>query len=246
VRLRAVRAPLFLGLFAIGSARASEDTLRYYLSKSELSVTAEIVSDPVTQSSADGVSSTVFQAKVIAVLIGDATLVETIVEVRMDWRGTDEDKPSNLERTGKCILFLAKSKKESKEIWQTVDTWFGFQSMSRAMAAELSRLASDDARETSTPQECWKNFIAALKLGEIDHARRYCTNEGCDGLLAAWPTREALQRKGDWLFKTPAQFPTTIDGDSVWMLLGNEPKVSGVKFQKLRGRWKISGFRGAD
>jgi hypothetical protein len=128
-------------LMLSGSARAdhSDDTLRYYLSKTELCIVGTIASEPIGVVDEAGVVNYTCHMAVLEVLAGE--LKGKAIHVNLIRRETgEEDRPPNLKKDAKCILFL-KAQPRSVPPWATVDFWFGYQPYSSTLAGAIKRVA---------------------------------------------------------------------------------------------------------
>ncbi len=142
----ALASALFVLLAVAASADTSDDTLRFFLSKSDLVVLGEIASQPLGMSLEVGVVNYLCDFKVAEVLKGEkpgeAPLKVNIVRFEME----KADRLPELKKGAKCILFLKKTKEGNIPAWATADFWFGFQPPSPWMAKSLKRLAEQEAK----------------------------------------------------------------------------------------------------
>ena len=134
-------------------AGASDDTLRFYLSKSELVVTGSIQSDPMGIVDRKGFVSYLCQFKVDDVQKGDAALKGSVIWVGIDRHETGEqDKHPLIKMGGECLLFL-KSSQQDSPTWVTADSWFGIQQPGPSLSRSLRRLAGEAAANPGTARE---------------------------------------------------------------------------------------------
>ncbi len=144
VLVAAVSGPAF--------ARPPDDTLAYYLSKSEYAVEGEVVSAParVKVVPVDGVnfkeSQVVYacRVKVTEHFNGSTSLPVkgevTVYVVR--WADEGDDRPASLKKGQKCVLFLnwvhcKIGGADARFEYVTSDPWFGVQPYNAKMAALL-------------------------------------------------------------------------------------------------------------
>lgn len=145
-----MRREMLLVLLAMllfgGAAHADEgdDTLKYYLSKSDLVVLGTIVNEPASFSSELGVLYYSCKFEVHDVLKGDASLEGKTLHVSIKrFEMVVEDKHPLLKRGHQSILFLKDGSLDVPS-WVTTDFWFGLQYPSRWMAQSLKRLAAEE------------------------------------------------------------------------------------------------------
>ncbi len=125
------------------SNSGADDTLKYYLSKSDLAVHGIIVSEPLAAFREAGVPHYNCDFKVSDVLKGDASLKGKTIRVHIIRFEMDEkDRHPHLKKDGECILFL-KGASPDVPSWVTADFWFGVQYPSPCMASSLKRLAAE-------------------------------------------------------------------------------------------------------
>jgi hypothetical protein len=111
----------------------SDDTLRFYLSKSDLVVCGSITSEPIGLSSETGVIHYSCDFTVTDVLKGDSALKETTIKVSIGRFEIDaRDRSPLIGKDSECILFLKGQ--------GTADFWFGIQQFSPAMVGSVKRL----------------------------------------------------------------------------------------------------------
>lgn len=127
-----------------------DDTLQYYLSKSNFVVMGEIVSEPAGASSETGVIHYGCNFKVSQAVRGfnrggkkdeikaDSQIKVDIIRFEMN----DADKCPEIKKGGKCILFV-KEVNNGTPVWKTADFWFGVQRASPWMMRSLARLTDE-------------------------------------------------------------------------------------------------------
>jgi hypothetical protein len=143
----AILLGLVLALAAPALADDSDDTLRFFLSKSDLVVLGEITSEPVGIVGEDGVVNYICDFRIAKVLKGKKPNKDTININIVRFEGANEDRLSELKKGGKCIIFLKNAGRGEKPVWRTADFWFGFQRPSPWMARSLKRLAEQEEAE---------------------------------------------------------------------------------------------------
>jgi hypothetical protein len=137
-------------LFAAIGARAddSDDTLRFYLAKSELVIEGQIVSEPFGVSNEAGVVNYPCDFKVSDVLKGDTALSGKTIHVNIiRFEMGEKDKHPLVKKDAACILFL-KDASPDKPSRVTADMWFGVQQPSPWMTRSLKRVATEMADRT--------------------------------------------------------------------------------------------------
>ena len=142
-------AVLLAGVILLGPAPVgaddSDDTLKFYLSKSDLVVLGRILNDPLAISGRDGVPNYICEFKVSDVLKGDEKLKGETIRVNIVRRELNKkDKHPLIKKDAECILFLKKAD-NAMPSWETADFWFGIQYPSPVMAKSLKRLAAPEA-----------------------------------------------------------------------------------------------------
>ena len=122
-----------------------DDTLRFYLAKSDLVVLGTIVSKPIAKSTEAGVLGYGCDFHVAEVCKGDAALEDTTIRVSIGrFEGAKKDHHPLIEMDAECILFLKNGSSGTIPRWLTADFWFGVQQPSPWMAKSLKRLASQE------------------------------------------------------------------------------------------------------
>jgi hypothetical protein len=136
---------LFASLLAVLPARgdSGDDTLKSFLSKSDLVVMGKITSEPIGIISESGVPNYICEFRVQDVLKGDGKLKDQVLKVNiMRFEMDAKDKHPLIKKDGECTLFL-KSATPNTPAWVTADFWFGVQHPSPWMARSLKRLATE-------------------------------------------------------------------------------------------------------
>jgi hypothetical protein len=143
-----MRQFLAVGLVFVLSASAhadsGDDTLRFFLSRSDLVVVVTITSDPQAIPKEAGAVHYNCNAAVAEVLkgAGEASPKDELSVSIIRLEREAEDKVPYLKKGGKCILFL-KSAGVKVPYWESADVWFGVQRHSPWMARSLKRLAQE-------------------------------------------------------------------------------------------------------
>jgi len=132
----------------VSHADDSDDTLRIFLSKSDLVVLGTIVTEPTGITSELGVLNYICQFKVSDVCKGNVELKgETIrANIKRFEMGKKDHHPL-IKKDAECILFLKKEVEGTNPQWVTADFWFGIQHPIPWMAKSLKRLAKDKPSE---------------------------------------------------------------------------------------------------
>ncbi|MFA6176432.1 MAG: hypothetical protein WC765_07630 [Phycisphaerae bacterium] len=141
MRLLALIASLIGVLPAHGDS--GDDTLKSFLSKSDLVVIGRITAEPIGINDEDGVPNYICRFRIQDVLKGDGKLKDQAIKVNiMRFEMDAKDRQPLIKKDGECILFL-KSATPSAPAWVTANFWFGMQHPSPWMARSLKRLATE-------------------------------------------------------------------------------------------------------
>lgn len=123
---------------------SGDGTLRYYLSKSTLVVSGEILDGPQGGSFDAGVSRYSLQLKVREVIYGDAEDEELAVIVERIERNAREHL-SFFKKGNPVILFLREKKTDQGlRHWRGADPWFAVQQYNEGMVVMLKRLVKEE------------------------------------------------------------------------------------------------------
>jgi hypothetical protein len=136
---------LLVTLIAVLPVRgdSGDDTLKSFLSKSDLVVMGKITSEPIGLNHEVGVPNYICEFRVEEVLKGDAKLKDQVIRINiMRFEMEVKDKHPLIKKDGECILFL-KSAAPNAPAWVTTDFWFGVQHPSPWMTRSLKRLAAE-------------------------------------------------------------------------------------------------------
>ena len=137
-----------LMLQAIAKADNSDDTLKFYLSKSDLVVLGNIISIPVAFMSESGVPNYNCKFKVADIIKGDNSLKGKIIEVCiLRFEIHKKDHHPLIKKDAECILFLKKTSQGTVPAWVTSDFWFSVQYPSPWMVRSLKRLSKEKSAE---------------------------------------------------------------------------------------------------
>lgn len=115
----------------------SDDTLRFYLNKSELVIVGKVVNEPFGVSGEAGVENYGCQIEVEKVVAGELKVGEEPIKVTVTrFTGTGGEP-----KKGESYLLFLKSYGGRKGYWQTADFWFGIMPAATAPIPSLERLA---------------------------------------------------------------------------------------------------------
>ncbi len=148
-RLAALVAALICLAAPITMADEGDDTLKFFLSRSELIVSGRITTDPTGMSEEVGVFNYTCEFQIQDVLKGDTSLKGRDINVRIIRFERDaRDKHPLIKKDKECILFLksAPNASPTAPAWVTADCWFGVQEPGPWMARSLKRLTAQRAK----------------------------------------------------------------------------------------------------
>ena len=152
-------------------AEEGDDTLRYFLSKSDIVVIGKVATDPEVDVSEDGVAKCRFGVSVTESLKGDNADDYINVTVAHSASNADDKLPW-LNKKSKVLLFLRNAGDQERPNWTGADVWFSVQPHSGRMASSLKRLVAETQTERLPLMEgivlSEKNGIAELSLGADD------------------------------------------------------------------------------
>jgi hypothetical protein len=135
-----------LVLFGILAASAGEgdETLRFFLAKSDLVVSGTINSNSVVVTTDPGIPNYLFEFQVDDVLKGEVGLKGKLIRVSIRrFEGGRNWKGHPLLKDGaQCILFLRGVKPPSLPAWREADPRFSVQPANPSMTESLRRLAA--------------------------------------------------------------------------------------------------------
>jgi len=125
-------------------ADTSDDTLNFYLSKSDLVVVGKIVSEVGAVIDELGVPNYICDFEIQDVIKGDEGLKDRTIKINiMRFEIDKEDKHPFIKKDSKCLLFLKKANEGNTPAWETADFWFGIQHPFPTMIKSLKRLAKE-------------------------------------------------------------------------------------------------------
>lgn len=138
-------APLFLVIigFLLTTARAEshDDTLAFYLSRSDLVVSGTISTEPLGITLADGVVDHICKFAITDVVQGDAKLKKQTVNVNIvRFQCKKDDEHPLIKKGANVILFLKKCPAGTTHRWESADVWFGIQPSNSMMVRMMKRL----------------------------------------------------------------------------------------------------------
>jgi len=134
---------LSLGVCHAGS---SDDTAKFYLSKSDVVLHGTMLEGPLVFHGSSGIYNHSRKFKVSDVLKGDSTLKGTTVRVNIISIGFAD--PLIHTKNTECILFLKQSPNNVPHL-ETADFWFGIQYPFPWMIKSLKRLAKQEKKNVT-------------------------------------------------------------------------------------------------
>ena len=183
-----------LMLQTIAKADNSDDTLNFYLSKSELVVLGNIISEPVGTISESGVLNYNCKFKVADVVKGDNSLKGKIIEVCiLRFEIHKKDHHPLITKDAECILFLKKAPQNTVPSWISSDYWFSVQYPSPWMVKSLKRLAKEKSAENKSYRNTsnMKHISGSILSTTNGHYVPYSS----DGKTTGWtPTTEQIKK----------------------------------------------------
>ena len=139
IALLALASVALAPFFAL--ADTSDDTLKFYLSRSDVVIQGTILNHPVGVIDRDGVPNFYCEFKAADVLKGDAKLKGTTIRVNIVRFERDEkDHHPLIKKGAECILFLKRTKDNIPKL-ETADVWFGVQHPFPWLVESLKRLS---------------------------------------------------------------------------------------------------------
>lgn len=132
----------FFSIIFQAYANESDDTLKFYLSKSSLVVFGTITSNPTAISEEAGVINHYCEFKIQNVLKGNQNLENQVIKINIQrFESKEKDKHPLVKKDSECIVFLKKPIPNAIS-WVTSDFWFGVQNPSPWMIRSLQKLSS--------------------------------------------------------------------------------------------------------
>lgn len=140
---------VFVIMAGICFADEGDDTLKFFLSKSDLVILGTITSEPIGVVDEAGVVNYYCDVNVADVCKGiasrkDKTIRMDIIRFEM---GKKDHNPL-IKKDSECILFLKKIPNNTSPEWETADFWFGVQYPSPWMVKSLKRLAEEEKKKS--------------------------------------------------------------------------------------------------
>ena len=140
-----LRALLIVAVLCAPAVAEDDDTLRFYLSKSSLVVSGEIVDGPTAHVSELGVVNYGLTLKVAKVLKGKADDGELRVRLSLFGLGRADEMPAHLKKGAKVILFLKREwNRPEHRSWQQADGWFAAQQFNSVLEQSLVRVLKEE------------------------------------------------------------------------------------------------------
>lgn len=126
-------------------ADTGDDTLRVFLSKADLVVAGELLSEPVKRRSELGVVNISFELRVANSIKGDVPEDRDLRVRIVRYERVAGDELPWLRKGAKAILFLRNPRPGGRmgSVPVSADMWFGVQRMNRKMQESLKRLAAE-------------------------------------------------------------------------------------------------------
>jgi hypothetical protein len=122
-------------------ADSSDDTLEFFLRKSDLVVIGQIKNEPSAIIKEVGVLNYVCDFEVSDVLKGDKTLNAKTIKINIvRFEMNEKDRNPLIRKDSECIVFLKMQPDGNAPRWETADFWFGIQNPSPWMAKSVKRL----------------------------------------------------------------------------------------------------------
>lgn len=151
-RVVTLATALVLGLVVNAAADEGDDTLRMYLSKSDIVVAGELLSEPKGRASEAGVVHLSFRFRVTDVLKGKAVDDRDILVAIARYELMSGDDLPWVRKGAKATLFLRKrsTKKGTGPELSGADMWFGIQPANWTMQKSLKRLAGEAAAKNQS------------------------------------------------------------------------------------------------
>jgi hypothetical protein len=140
--------------FFVQSAAADDgdDTLEFYLAKSQQVVFGEVTAEPFGFSWEGGVVHYSVNFRIIETIRGELVAGKTIQAGIVRFESEDADR-LRLSKGSRCVLFLKRQSPGNIPEWSTVDPWFGCLPENSQLRSALKRLEAD---EKSKPRQAGK------------------------------------------------------------------------------------------
>ena len=133
-------------LVATSFAYGGDDTLKFFLSKSDLVVFGEITSETAPVSEEVGAVYYFCDFTITEVLKSNRSIgIADPIRVNIVRREREQgDRAPELKKGCVSILFLKNVGDDKKPRWETSDVWFGFQRATPGMRDALRRVVEDE------------------------------------------------------------------------------------------------------
>ena len=125
----------------------SDDTLRFYMGKSDLVVSGTIISEPEGCVDEAGVVNWICRFNVKETLHGTGVATNTLDVNIIRFEIHKKDHPLYLAKDSECILFLKSTSKTEKPSWKSADFWFGIQPYLPVMEMSIRRLSKQQDKK---------------------------------------------------------------------------------------------------
>lgn len=128
---------------SVGRADEGDDTLRFYLSRSDVAVVGSIVGKPQLTIDERGVANFYCDVRVADICHGDAKYLGKTIHVNIHrfWNPGEKLHPL-IKKDAECLLFLKLESDGAIPEFATADFWFGLQHPSESMARSLKRISA--------------------------------------------------------------------------------------------------------
>jgi hypothetical protein len=230
------------------SREDGDETLRFYLSRTEMVAAGEICTEPTRTVKEAGVIIYRFNFQVTHVITGPAPGARVSVDVIRP-ELTPEDAFPQLRKGGKYILFLKPVGDWVIPTWEMVDVWFGIQPHSHAMHASLKRLTKGLGIRMPKDSDSVDDLLAALKncneqtrTEAIDILGRKRERRAIAPLIELLADLRPLDGFDNWIGGHAANALIEITGgpqsisQEVWREWWRKTEGSGVPSQGLRSK----------
>lgn len=172
---RTVVAPVAATMAILFSSNAfsdeGDDTLAYYLAKSDVVLAGEVSSAPSAVSSEVGVVEYSFKVKVMEVLQGEIRADEQPAVTIIRFESNASDAPPWLRKGAKAVFFLRNRPDLGRRGYTSADPWFAAQPYNAALAKRIRRIAAAEGEKPTTRDGvvlCYNDQRAELSIGRDD------------------------------------------------------------------------------
>lgn len=169
---------LTLLLAAPGLVCGNDETLRFYLSKSDLVVVGEIASDPTRASEEVGVVIYTCDFRITATVSGRKPIEDSIAINIIRLERDDADRVGELKKGFQCILFLKNVGSDKTPRWETADVWFGLQRATPTLERSLQRIVSENWAQGQKFEatHSWSGLLREKTRAELAPRKGYLTS----------------------------------------------------------------------